>query len=554
MKLLESSIMGGLFGAGAAVPWEGKDYSEAIENIGKAIATDSSGTYTFVEGGKNLSIMGGGGFNTTDQVSRIRSYRQMQYYPEVDEAIDNIVGDMITNDPKRIPIELDLDLLDQRDSNLPENIRNKLKEAHEKILRLAGILENPSEMARSFYVDGKQAFQIILGNEGIEKLVKLDSSSIYKVKMVKVELSKEGVEYVKEERDAFLYDSKAYMSAGARTHVLEINQNKILELPRRMIAYADSGLYTPDGKGVVGFLEAAVKPANNLSTTEDATVIYSITRAIDRRAIYVDVGDLPTKSAESVLKATMEKFKTKLNYNQSTGAINNNKAQMSMVEDMYLARRDGKNVADIQTLEAGRNLGEINHVQYFKEKLYTAMKVPRSRANENSNSMVNIGGSNLGEMDRAEYKFGRHIDSIRKKWANGVLKHSLEVEVVETNLMSQEEWDKISPFINYEFVVDNFIIEQQENETIAQRQQLLGEVEPYVGKLYSIEFVEKNILRRSEEEIKQMQEQIEREREAGLYDDYGETPLQMMSREDRAEFEPDKGEETNFGSSVAEEE
>lgn len=538
-KLDESVFLGGLFGAGATVPWEGEDYEKNMETVGNAIATDADGAYTFIEGGKNLAIMGGAEFNTANQTYRIRSYREMQYYPEVDEAIDHIIGDMITNDPKRLPVELDFTMLEKQGLEPSSKVKEALNTAHEKILKLCGIAQQPTELARSFYVDGKQAFQIILNKDpkkGINRMVKLDSASIYKVKMIKLGNTPEGIQYVEAERDAYLYDAKAYMATGSRIHTIEINQNKILELPFDSVAYADSCMYTPEGKGIVGFMEPAVKAANNLNTVEDSTVIYSITRAVDKRAVYVDVGDLPTKSAESVLKRTMEMFRTKLNYNQATGEITGRKKQLSMNEDYYLARRDGKNVAEVQTLDAARNINDVNHVQYFKEKVYTALKIPRARARENSSSLVNIGGSPLGEQDRAEYNFGKHVASIRQKYSE-MLKHALKVECIQTNVMTAEEWNEIKDYLMYEFVIDNYIIEQQQNETFSQRMALLREVEPFVGKLFSIKYVEKNVLKRSDDEIELMQQEIEDEQNKGMYNDYGETPLQLISREERLERE-----------------
>ena len=554
--LTEANFMGGLFGSSATVPWEGKDFEDNVNDAGKAIATGADGSHIFVEGGRNLSTYGGmGDFNTSTQVSRIRNYRRMQYYPEVDEAIDNVVNDLISNEDDRIPIELNFKRLEEK-GVVGEKTMEKMSEAHDKIIRLLEIDKYPYEIMRKFYVDGKRAYQVILSEkpkqDGIGRLVELEAASIHKVKMIKINADKTGIEYVEKERDAYLYDSKTFLSTGARMHTVNVNQNKILELPFESIAYADSGMFTVDGRGVVGFLEPAVKPANNLSTIEDSTIIYSITRAIDKRAVFVDVGDLPTKAAESVVKKTMEKFKVKLNYNQATGEVDANKNQISMVEDYYLARRDGKNVADIQTLDAGRNFGEVNHVQYFKEKVYVALKIPRSRARDEG-SVVNIGGSDLAETSRSEYKFGNHIKKIRKRFTP-VLEHCLRIELIQTGVCTEKEWlENIKPFLAYTFVTDNYIVEQQETETLRSRLALMEEIAPYVGKVFSIDTVLREILKRSDEEIKNEENKIRDEEKEGLYDDYGETPLQMLSRDERleqeqgGEFENDLTDEVSDG-------
>lgn len=530
--LLESSFMSGIFGTGSTLPWEGDKFEEITTKQGKAISAGVDGSHTFIEGGKGLTSFGNN-FDSSTQASRINNYRKMQYYPEVDECIDNIVNDIITSETDRLPIELDFKRIDESKHKLSDDVKTKMREAHEKVMNLLGIDERPAEVIRQFYVDGKQAWQIILSdktNGGIDRIVPLESSSIFKVKMIKVELdTSTGIEFVSEERSSFLYDSKTFSTPSTKLHSIDLNQSKILELPLESIAYADSDMFTPDGRSVVGFLEPAVKPANNLNTVEDSTVIYSITRAIDKRAFFIDVGDLPTKSAEQVLQTSMNKFKTKLNYNQQTGSVDNNKTNLSMVEDLFIARRNGTNVADIQTLEGGRNIGETNHIQYFREKVYTALKIPRARAREESSS-INIGGSDFGEVSRAEYKFGNHVKRIRKKYTK-IIKHLLHVELVETNILTEKEWKIFEPLIQFEFVVDSYIVEQQQNETAATRIDLMQSVEPYIGKVFSIEYLKKRILRMSEEEIEDMATQIEEEKAKGLYEEYGESPLKMKPQD-----------------------
>lgn len=539
VPLVESLFTGGIFGSGATVPWEGEEFKEALKDSGRAIATESDGIETFIEGAVGLSSLSGGStFNPTTQANRIKAYRRIQYYPEVSECIDNIVNDAISSSVDRLPIELDFKLLEEdEDFNLTKNVKKAMSDAHKKILKLTKISENPTDVFKKFYVDGKMAFQIILPEspkkgDGITRLVPLESSSIFKVKIVKVDKDSTGIEYVTSEREAYLYDAKTFKNTNSKTvTVTGINEGKILEMPFESIAYADSGQYTVDGKGIVGFMEPAVKPANNLATVEDATVIYSITRAVDRRAIFVDVGDLPTKSAEEVVKRTMGKFKSKLNYNVATGAVDNNSVNMSMTQDFYLARKDGKNVADIQTLDGGNNIGQINHIQYFKEKLYTALKIPRARAREESAS-INIGGSDLAEVSRAEYKFSNHVKGIRRDFSS-ILKHCLKVELIQNGTMTESEWNEIQDLIIYDFVIDSFIIEQQENETLSTRMELLRTVEPYIGKLFSMKYVKEKVLRMSDDEIQNLEKEIEKEREEGLYDEYGETPLQMETKEER---------------------
>lgn len=526
IRMLSENFMGGIFGASSQVPWDGPDTQEPNIGVKTQIATNADGAETYIIGGGSLSaITPNSEANAKEVASKIQTYRNMQYYVEVDEAIENVVNDVVSSDPDESPIAVNLDRLEASEAT-----KDKIRLAHEKLMRLLDLNEKAYEILRQYYIDGRRGYQIIMddaASKGIKKLVCLDSCSIRPVKLVEVE-QRDGMEFIKTERKAYLYNSAASSQSGVGTWILNANQNRILELPYDSVAYVDSGLFSPDGKTSVGYLEAAVKPANNLRTVEDATVIYAITRAIDKRAFYLDVGDLPKKSAEEYMSRMMNKFKTRLNYNPGTGEIDQNKAAISMIEDLWLPRRDGQNATEIQTLEAGKNLGEINHVQYMKEKLYAGLKIPKGRIN--NDGMINIGGSELAQVTREEWKFSKHITRIRKRFS-GILKQTLKIELISTKVMSEAEWEEMSDMINYDYAGDSYIKEQQEAETMISRLNVLKDVEPYVGKLFSISSVKRKILMMTDEEIKDEEDQIALEKKNGDYEDYGTSPLTMKSME-----------------------
>lgn len=536
MKSLVESFVGGVFGSNSAVPWAGPETEQENFNGTTQISVPSDGSETYIVGGGMLTCTTPNSeANAKSLANRVLTYRNMQYYPEVDEAIDHVVNDIITNESDESPISVDLDRLE-----LPDTLKDKIREAHDRICSMLDLEDNAYEVMRQFYVDGRRAYQIILhpqekgkkNKKGIKKLVTLDPACIRPVTLVEIERTGD-VEYVKNERKSYLYDSTIARQQGTNSYVMSINQHRVLEIPFDSVAYADSGKFTPDGTSVVGFLEPAVKPANNLRTIEDGSVIYAITRAIDKRAFYLDTGDLPKKSAEEYMTKMMNKFKTALNYNPSTGDIDNNKVQISMVQDLWMPRKDGVNATEIQTLEGGNNIGETNHLQYFKDKLYKSLKIPNSR--QSSDALVNFGGSELAQVTRDEWKFSRHTSRIKKRF-NAILKHCLSIELISTNVTTLEEWEEISDKIGYNYAADSYIAEQQENELLQSRLQLLQTVEPYVGKIWSIETVKKTVLKMTDEEIQRELELIKKEESGGLYKEYGVSPLQMKSLEDNPEM------------------
>lgn len=528
-KTLVEGFTGGIFNSNSEVPWAGPELEQENFTGNNQITIAADGSETYILGGGVLTATAPNSeVNAKRLANRIQTYRNMQYYTEVDEAIDHVINDIISSDADESVITVNLDRLE-----ISEAVKKSIRESFNKISKLLDLEDNAYEVMRQFYVDGRRAYQIILhpskgGEKGVKKLVTLDPSCIRPVSLVEVERKNE-IEYIKSERKSYLYDSTVSRQQGVNSWVMSVNQHRIIELPFDMVAYADSGMFTPDGNSIVGFLEPAVKPANNLRTIEDGTVIYSITRAIDKRAFYLDTGDLPKKSAEEYLVKMMSKFKTALNYNPTTGEIDNNKVNISMVQDLWLPRKDGVNATEIQNLEAGKNIGETNHLEYFKDKLYKSLKIPTSR--RSSDSLVNFGGSELAQITRDEWKFSRHTNRIKKRF-NSILKHCMKIDLIASKVVTRDEWESISQSIGFDYSADSYIAEQQENELLQSRMNVLKDVEPYVGKIWSIETIKKKILRMTDDDIEIEKERIKKEQQEGLYEDYGETPLQMKAKED----------------------
>jgi len=206
-----------------------------------------------------------------------------------------------------------------------------------------------------------------------------------------------------------------------------------------------------------------------------------------------------------------------------------------MLEDFWLPRREGGRGTEITTLPGGQNLGELDDVLYFQKKLYKALNVPISRLEAEVN--FNIGRST--EISRDELKFQKFINRIRNKF--GVLfDNLLEVQLVLRGIMTKQEWEQVRNNITYNFVNDNHFEELKEGEIMAERLRILGEVDPLVGKYFSLAWVRKNVLRMTEEEIEQMQREIDMESDENDEEEIDLTPSQPQEEEIFPEFKPEK--------------
>ena len=247
---------------------------------------------------------------------------------------------------------------------------------------------------------------------------------------------------------------------------------------------------------------------------EDSLVIYRLSRAPERRIFYIDVGNLPKVKAEQYLKEVMSRYRNKLVYDANTGEIRDDRKFMSMMEDFWLPRREGGRGTEITTLPGGQNLGELADIEYFQKKLYRALGVPESR-------IASDGGFNLGrssEILRDELKFTKFVGRLRKRFAN-IFSDMLKTQLILKNIITPEDWEKISDHIQYDFVYDNQFAELKDSELMNERLGTLASIEPYIGKYYSVDYVRRKILRQTDTEIKEIDIQIEKEIADGIIPD-----------------------------------
>jgi hypothetical protein len=239
---------------------------------------------------------------------------------------------------------------------------------------------------------------------------------------------------------------------------------------------------------------------------EDSLVIYRISRAPERRIFYIDVGNLPKVKAEAYLKDVMNRYRNKLVYDARTGEIRDDRNHMSMLEDFWLPRREGGRGTEITTLPGGSNLGEIDDIKYFQNKLYRSLNVPISRLEaENSFS---IGRSD--NITRDELKFTKFVQKLRKKFTT-LFMDMLRTQLLLKGVIAEDEWNLIKENLQFDFMQDGHFTELKNAELLQNRIDMLGQIESYVGTYFSKEYVRKNVLRMSDEEIEEIENQIKDE-------------------------------------------
>jgi hypothetical protein len=432
-----------------------------------------------------------------NEVELISRYREMAMQPEIESAIDDIVNEAIVKDDDGQVTNIVLDNLNQ-----PEKIKN--------ILRILNYNNMASDIFRRYYIDGRLFYNVIIDKEnpvaGIKELRYIDPRKLRKVRELKKQKDdKTGAEVVNVANEYYIYNDKVV--TGSSTNYGPVG----VRITTDSIISVVSGLMDSRRAVVLSYLHKAIKPLNQLRMIEDATVIYRISRAPERRIFYIDVGNLPKLKAEQYLRDIMVKYKNKLVYDANTGEVRDDRKFLSMMEDFWLPRREGGKGTEITTLPGGQNLGELEDVKYFQKKLYNSLSVPISRLE--SNQGFSIG--RVAEVTRDELKFAKFVDRVRNKFSD-IFDQALRVQCVLKGICTNEEWSLFKENIHYDFIKDNNFSELKEAELMTNRLQLLGSVDPYTGRYFSQAWIQRNVLRLNDDDIKRMQEEIEKEKEAGL--------------------------------------
>jgi hypothetical protein len=307
-----------------------------------------------------------------------------------------------------------------------------------------------------------------------------------------------GVEVVKEVEEYYIYNDKG----------INENTSQGVKLSTDSVIYCPSGLIDQNSNTMLGYLHKAIKPVNQLKMIEDALVIYRVSRAPERRIFYIDVGNLPKLKAEQYVNDIMNKYRNKVVYDANTGEIRDDRKHLSMMEDFWMPRREGGKGTEITTLNGGQNLGQIEDINYFQNKLYKCLNVPVSRMKPDQG--FSIGRSN--EITRDEVKFNKFIERIRRKFST-LFSEALRVQLVAKQIIRPDEWEAISQDIRFNFQEDNHFAELKDSEIISNRISVLNQMQPYIGTYYSIEYVKRHVLKQSEEDIEIIQKQMDAEQE-----------------------------------------
>ena len=462
--------------------------------------TDEDGAgYITASGGHYGQYIDIDGSAAKDNHQLILKYRGVAIHPEVDAAIEDITNEAIVKSDDGSIVNISLD-----DVEAPEKIKTQISEEFKNILSMLDFNQNGHDMFRRWYIDGRMYHHLVVDDKneklGIQDIRFIDSTKMRKVKEVKKKRDPlTNTDVVDEVREFYIYQEKP----GAQTN------KGAVKFSTDSISYVTSGLLDETRKKVVSYLHKAIKPINQLRMMEDSLVIYRLARAPERRIFYIDVGNLPKGKADEYMKKIMAQYRNKLVYDANSGELRDDRKTMSMLEDFWLPRREGGRGTEISTLPGGENLGQIDDIIYFQKRVYRALNVPINRLEQEAQFSL----GRTSEISRDELKFQKFIDRARAKFS-GLFYEILKKQLLLKKICTESDWEQWKNSIDISFAQDNYFSELKESELLRERVQTLDMISQYAGEdttYFTKDWIMKNVLKLSEEEIKDLDADVDEE-------------------------------------------
>ena len=320
---------------------------------------------------------------------RYKDYEEMDEYPEVGAAFDIYSDDSTQRglQGQRWTVKSDNDMVVSEVESFFDQIRlDKL---------LWDIIRNTVKYGDCFT---ELILDINKPQEGVKKIKILNPNYILRVENEFGYLKKFLQEIPKME--TVQYAELGSNNTNRPVKYIELDKNQIVHFR----LHTSDPIFYPYGKSIAALSHRVFR---SLKMMEDAMMIYRLSRAPERRIFYVDTGNLPTSKAEMFIERLKQKFKKEKFYNNPKGTVDSRYNPMSMDEDFFVPTKNGRGTK-IDTLPGATNLGEIEDVRYYRDKLLAGLKIPKDYIVEKDQSPERK--ANLSQLD---VKFARTIQRIQ---------------------------------------------------------------------------------------------------------------------------------------------
>jgi len=370
-----------------------------------------------------------------NRVERYGQYNTMDMDSEVNAALD-ILAEFCTQKNKKNDTHFEFKFYKNATNTevqiLSEYLKQwyKLQEFETRMFRIVRntfkygdtfFLRDP-ETKKLFYVDPAKVNRIIVNeSEGKEpeQYIVQDVALNFKDLVATQPLQTNG---------SVTGGGTGYLTGGARGMVGPTNPSQVgsrFQIEQEEIAVnADHILHISLSEGLDenfpfgnSLLESIFKVYKQKELLEDAIIIYRVQRAPERRVFYVDVGNMPSHLAMQFV----ERVKTEIHQRRipsktggGTNVIDSSYNPLSINEDYFFPQTAEGRGSKVETLPGGTNLGEIDDLRYFTNKLVRGLRIPSSylpTGADDSNAQYNDG--RVGTAYIQELRFNTYCERLQ---------------------------------------------------------------------------------------------------------------------------------------------
>lgn len=351
----------------------------------------------------------------SDKIRRLAEYRRMASYSEISDALDEICDEFIVKDENNKITHLDFSSF----SELGQEYKNELTKEFNKFVNIYDLENKGWGYCRQLLIEGEIFFENITHKQkedlGIIGVLSIPGELINPV----YDNVQNNViqNFVFQKPISFNNDPSSPLSQmQSNSSPANSLQQQIVPLQGNQVTYINSGLWNEDMTIRIPFIENARRSYKQLSLLEDSIIIYRMVRAPERLKFKIDVGNMPPAKAEAYLKQLMQQYWSKqtFNSNSSSPGAGNMYNPQSMLDSYWFARRNGEAGSDVEVMQGGQNLGQLDDLMYFVNKLYKSLKVPVTRINPNESF------KDGSEILREELRFAKFILRIQQQMAQGL--------------------------------------------------------------------------------------------------------------------------------------
>ena len=305
------------------------------------------------------------------RTERYVDFDQMEYTPEIASALDIYADEMTTHSALTPILDVDCDNAE---------IKAILESLYYNVLN---IQHNMFSWCRTMCKYGDFFLYLDIDDDlGITSVIGLPTTELERL---------EG-----EDKTNPNYVQFQWNSAGLTFENWQVGHFRVLGQDK----------YNPYGTSV---LEPARRIWRQLTLIEDAMMAYRIVRSPERRAFYIDVGNIAPQDIEQYMQKVMTTMKRNQVVDPNTGRVDLRYNPLSVEEDYFVPVR-GNSGTKIESIPGGKYTGDIDDVKYLRDKLFSALKVPAAYISSDGEKAV----EDKTTLAQKDIRFARTVQRLQR--------------------------------------------------------------------------------------------------------------------------------------------